>query len=115
VEGKGHLANSMAQSWLQFASRAVAAIALLLLLAVVVLVVRAGVPQDAVEAHKYACGVLLPRFVAALNDWHYQHPQDRPGQAWEHCEKFCAKDAARWKLVRESFRELDAAMRRAGY
>ncbi len=76
---------------------------------------RAGIPSDAVEAHKYACGVLLPRFVAAVNDWRYQHPEDRPGQAWEHCHKLDAGDVKRWRVVREAFRELDQAMKRAGY
>lgn len=73
-----------------------------------------SIPYDAVEAHKYADGVLFPRFHAALNDWHYQHPQDRAGKPWEHCGRLDAGDVKRWQLLRESFQALDAAMKRAG-
>jgi hypothetical protein len=75
----------------------------------------AAIPHDAVEAHKYADGVLMPRFTAAVNDYAYQHPQDKPGREWEHCARLDAGDMKRWRLVREAFKELDQAMKRAGY
>lgn len=89
----------------------------LLPVAVALLLVAAlfgAIPQDSIEAHRYADGVLAPRFHAAFNDWNYQHPQDNAGP-WSHCQKFDAGDAKRWKLVRESFKALDEAMQRAGY
>lgn len=75
----------------------------------------ASTSPDATEAHKYADGVLLQRFTAAVNDWRYQHPQDRPGKDWEHCGNLDAGDVRRFQTVREAFRELDQAMKRAGY
>lgn len=87
---------------------------LLLLLSAAVLVL-AALPHDAAEAHQYADGVLAPRFHAAFNDWAWQHPRDREGRAGEHCRKLDAGDLKRWKEVRQTFRELDQAMKRAGY
>jgi hypothetical protein len=74
-----------------------------------------ALPREAAEAHAYADRVLTPRFTAAFNDWAAQHPVDLPGREGEHCRKLDAGDVKRWELVRASFRELDAAWRRAGY
>lgn len=67
------------------------------------------------EAHKYADQVLVPRFVAAWNTWVREHPGDRVGHPWEHCERLDAGDIERWQEVRETFTALDRAMKRAGY
>jgi len=72
-------------------------------------------PMEPAAAHRYADSVLFPRFVATMNDWSYQHPKDRPGHDGEHCANLDGGDVARWKLVRETFRELDKAYKRAGY
>lgn len=79
------------------------------------LIVSAGLPVDAVESHRYADGVLVPRLTAAINDWWYQHPQDGLGREGQHCHNLDAADVRRWRTVREQFRQMDDAMKRAGY
>lgn len=86
---------------------------LALFTALVAVLVLGEIPRDPIEAHRYADGVLLPRFTAAVNDFVYLHPKDPPEKPWAHCETFDAADAARWRLVRETFRNLDKAYRRA--
>ena len=90
-------------------------VGVLLALVCLALIADASIPREATEAHEYADGVLQPRFVAAVNDWAYQHPQDRPGHLWEHCQVLDAGDVKRWQKVRETWRELDRAYKRAGY
>ena len=92
-----------------------AGIALLVLLGLGFLVQAGSLPTEATEAHKYADGVLLHRFTAAVNDWQYQHPQDKSAGTWDHVHTLNRGDAERWKTVRQSFRELDEAMKRAGF
>jgi hypothetical protein len=81
----------------------------------VVMELRATVPREAIEAHRYADGVLVPRFAAAFNDWAHRHPVDSPGHEGEHYRRVDARDVARWQEVRQGFRALDEALRRAGY
>ena len=95
--------------------RVVATLVLLVTLLVLVTVARTKIPEEAVEAHKYADTVLMPRFVAEWNDWIQRHPKDRPGHPWEHCERLDAGDVERWGKVRQAFRDLDRAYKRAGY
>jgi hypothetical protein len=71
--------------------------------------------QAAIDAHKYADGVLLPRLTAAINDWHYQHPQDRPGHAWEHVHTTSAGDVARYREITRAFDAWREGMKQAGY
>ena len=72
-------------------------------------------PMEPAAAHRDADSVLFPRFVAVVNDWSFQHPKDRPGHDGEHCARLDAGDVARWERVRDSFRDLDRAYKRAGY
>jgi hypothetical protein len=83
--------------------------------AIAALAVCAALPAEATEAHRYADAVLMPRLSAAMNDWWYQHPRDPEGKEGQHCRGLDAADVRRWRTVREQFRELDAAMKRAGY
>jgi hypothetical protein len=100
--------------------RGAAALALmgLLTLAALLAVLAAGgedSPRVPAEAHRYADGVLGPRFHAAFNEWSYRHPRDPEGREWEHCRRLDAGDVERWRRARDAFRDLDAALRRAGY
>ena len=72
-------------------------------------------PDTAIESHKYADGVLLPRLTAAINDWHYQHPRDPENKPYQHAHTTSAGDVQRYREVREAFQKWDEAMRRAGY
>lgn len=83
--------------------------------AIAALAVCAALPTDATESHRYADGVLVPRLTSAINDWWYQHPRDPEGKDGQHCRQLDAADVRRWRTVRDQFRELDSAMKRAGY
>jgi len=74
-----------------------------------------ALPVDAIESHRYADGVLGPRFFAAMNDFVYQHPHDSKPGAWDHVHTLNAGDLQRYRAVRSAFREMDEAMKRAGY
>ena len=73
------------------------------------------IPWAPGKAHKYADALLVPRFVAAFNDWTLLHPTDPPGHEWAHCKRLDRGDVARWQQVREAYRNLDRALKRAGY
>jgi hypothetical protein len=100
-----------AQPWIDGAFRLI----LLCFIVSLVFCAWAGLPVDAVEAHRYADAVLYPRFSAALNDFAYHHPQDNKPGSWSHVQEIDVKDRKRWRAVRESWDELEAAMRRAGF
>lgn len=86
------------------------------LLTLVGLLAMAGGPKpEQTDAHKYADGVLLPRFSAAMNDWAWQHPQDAQGQPGSHVHTISVGDVKRLQVVRQAFKEWDDAMKRAGY
>jgi hypothetical protein len=70
------------------------------------------IPQDPIEAHRLADGVLYPELVAAMNDFTSQH--GRPNDLG-HFHKFQADDVERIKLVRQKFAEWSRVMEQAGY
>jgi len=88
---------------------------LITFLAVVFSEAAAAPADDALESHKYADAVLLPRLTAALNDWHYQHPQDRQEKPWEHVHTTSAGDVKRYREITKTFDDWREAMKRAGY
>jgi len=65
----------------------------------------------AIEIHRRADGVLAPRFIAAMNEFQLAH---NPNDA-DHFLKVSAKDKQRWKAAVDAWRELEHAMRDAGY
>jgi len=84
--------------------------AIVLALLLVTVLVASKVPLDAIESHHEADTVLYPAFVAAINDWVNQHPRDEA-----HYRKFDKRDKERFELARKRWRDLDDAMKRAGY
>jgi hypothetical protein len=78
----------------------------------------AGTPTDPRQAHAYADGVLFPRFTAAMNEFSFEHPKDREGDAhrWEHVKfKSDVKDRQLFTEACRAFDEWKRAMKRAGY
>lgn len=74
-----------------------------------------GAADEAKQAHLYAERVLVPKFISVMNDWTSQHPQDAPGKEGEHANRLSRGDHARWQAVKKTWRDLDEAMKRAGY
>jgi len=65
----------------------------------------------AVDRHRQADGILAPRFVAAMNEFQLAH---NPNDA-DHFLKVSAKDKQRWRAAVDAWRELEHAMKEAGY
>lgn len=77
---------------------------------------KPAIPTNPTEAHRYAEGVLGPQFHALFNEWSYRHPQDRQAGSGDHVRgKVDAKDVARWHAAVKAFRDLERAMKAAGY
>ena len=88
---------------------------LFLIAGVTAVALLCAIPRESSESHAYADAVLEPRLSAAYNDWRYQHPKDKKPAAWDHVHTLDAGDLKRYQLVRQAWRELDEAMKRAGY
>lgn len=63
-----------------------------------------------VEEHMRLDGVLYPAFTAKMNDWTLKHSREP-----HHEQTFDVKDAARWKLAREAWHDMDEAAKAIGY
>lgn len=79
------------------------------------LLVASELPRDPDEAHKYADGVLLLRFSAALNEFAYKHPRDKKEGTYDHVQQLDIPDHKRWSEARRAWREYEECMKKAGY
>lgn len=96
-------------------TRAKALLEISIVAAVIAVCLLAAIPSVSSESHAYADAVLEPRLSAAYNDWRYQHPHDKRPGTWDHAFALDAGDVKRYQVVRAAWRELDEAMKRAGY
>lgn len=74
-----------------------------------------AIPQHPADAHAYADGILVPLFIGSTNQWIVRHPTDPVGKEYAHCKRLDAGDVKRWKQVRLAFKNLDRALKQAGY
>lgn len=76
------------------------------------------ISPSAADAHYRADQVMLPRFVAAFNDWRQNHPSwspNDPASVRDHLAKIDAKDQKRWKAAKDAWHEVEKGMNEAGY
>jgi hypothetical protein len=87
------------------------------LLACVALVQSQGsdIPTDPARAHQWADGILAPEFDASYNRFRATHPADRKPGTWDHVQTVNEGDRDRWREARDRWKELDRAMKAAGY
>jgi hypothetical protein len=73
------------------------------------------IPTDPAQAHQWADGIYAPEFDAAYNRFRATHPADRKPGSWDHVQTVNAGDRDRWAEARDRWRDLERAMKAAGY
>ena len=87
----------------------------LLLAAVALLAKGDDIPTDPSRAHQWADGIYGPAFDSAYNRFRATLPADRNPGTWDHVQTVNEGDRDRWRDARDRWRELERAMKAAGY
>ena len=87
----------------------------LLLAAVALLAKGDDIPTDPASAHQWADGIYGLQFDAAYNKFRAMHPADRNPGTWDHVHTVNEGDRDRWRVARDRWRDLERAMKAAGY